>query len=370
MTQPNSNAQAGQRLLSLDFMRGMIMVLLMLGYGGLYYKLEKVASGDFAHALITQFSHHPWNGLRFWDLVQPGFMFMAGTAMAYSLSRQEAQGVRWNRLLIKVLKRSGLLLFFGVGIHAVTPDGLSFELWNVLVQLAFTTLIAFLIFRWPAWKQIVFSLFLLVLTEIVYRFIYIPGFDQPFTDRHNFGNYVDLLLMNKMNDDGWVAINCIPTACHTIWGVLSGLLLLSPKPGREKIKLLLIAGLIALLSGYIMDLTITPMIKRIATSSFVLASGGWCLLILASLYWWIDIKGHKKYVWLFTVVGVNSLFVYLFINTIAVGISEYIDKITFGFLTPLRFSGASIGILSCLLTFLAEWALCWYMYKKKIFIKI
>src|SRR5262245_28017183 len=114
MTQPNSNAPAGQRLLSLDFMRGMIMVLLMLGYAGVYDKLEKVITGNFAHAVITQFFHHPWNGLRFWDLVQPGFMFMAGIAMAYSLSRQQAQGTPWNRLLIKVLKRSGLLLFFGV----------------------------------------------------------------------------------------------------------------------------------------------------------------------------------------------------------------------------------------------------------------
>lgn len=370
MTQPNSNVPAGQRLLSLDFMRGMIMILLMLGYAGVYDKLEKVVTGNFAHAVITQFFHHPWNGFRFWDLVQPGFMFMAGTAMAYSLSRQQARGTPWNRLLIKVLKRSGLLLFFGVWIHAVTPDGLSFELWNVLVQLAFTTLVAFLIFRWSAWKQIVFSLLLLVLTEILYRFTHIPGFDQPFIDRHNFGNYVDLLLMRKINDDGWVAINCIPTACHTIWGVLAGLLLQSQKPGKTKIKLLLIAAVTGLLSGYIMNVAITPMIKRIATSSFVLASGGWCLLILAFLYWWIDIKGHKKYVWLFTVVGVNSLFIYLFMNTVAVGISEYFDKITFGFLTPLQFSASWIGICSALLTVLAEWGLCWYMFRKKIFIKI
>jgi hypothetical protein len=54
----------------------------------------------------------------------------------------------------------------------------------------------------------------------------VPGFDQPFTDQYNFGNFVDLLLMNKINGGGWVAINCIPTAAHTIWGAIAGKLLL------------------------------------------------------------------------------------------------------------------------------------------------
>jgi len=73
-------------------------------------------------------------------------------------------------------------------------------------------LVAFLIFKWKAGYQIAFSIGLLILTEILYRFTNVPGFDQPFTDQQNFGNYVDLLLMNKINPGGWVAINCIPTA--------------------------------------------------------------------------------------------------------------------------------------------------------------
>src|SRR5208282_2299081 len=102
-------------------------------------------------------------------------------------------------------------------------------------------------------------------TEILYRFTHIAGFDQPFTDQHNFGNFVDLLLMNKVNRGGWVAINCIPTAAHTIWGVLAGKLLLSERPESEKVKGLMLAGLAGLVIGYGMDITITPIIKRIAT---------------------------------------------------------------------------------------------------------
>src|SRR5690606_22845492 len=128
-----------------------------------------------------------------------------------------------------------------------------------------------------------------------YRYTNIPSFDQPFTDQHNFGNYMDLVLMNKINRGGWVAINFLPTAAHTIWGAVVGKLFLSSISPREKLKWMLIWGVIALIVGYVMDVTtITPIIKRIATSSFVLASGGWCLVALCFLYWWIDLRDHKR----------------------------------------------------------------------------
>src|SRR5690606_23281751 len=117
--------------------------------------------------------------------------------------------------------------FWGVLDYAVRKDGLSFELWNVLTQLSFTMLVAFFIFRLSVKTQMIICAGILLLTEALYRFTNVPGFDQPFTDQHNFGNYVDLLLMNKINRGGWVAINCIPTAVHTIAGALAGKLLLS-----------------------------------------------------------------------------------------------------------------------------------------------
>src|SRR6185312_13259778 len=119
----------------------------------------------------------------------------------------------------------------------------------------------------------------------------------------------DLILMNKINKGGWVAINCLPTAVHTIAGALVGKLLLSNSADKVK-KMLLWAG-ICLALGFALDwLHITPIIKKIATSSFTLASLGWCLLALAFCYWWIDIKNHRKYLFFFTVVGMNSIFIY------------------------------------------------------------
>ena len=360
-----------QRLLSLDFMRGLIMVFLMLESAGFYENLFKISEGSGVQSVIQQFFHHPWNGLRFWDLIQPGFMFMAGTAMAYSLRRQKADGMSWTQSFRKVLKRSGWLFFWGVLDYAVRPNGLSFELWDVLTQLSFTTLVAFLIFQWSYTAQIIFSIGLLVLTEILYRYTHVPGFDQPFTDQHNFGNYIDLLLMNKINKGGWVAINCIPTAAHTIWGVLAGKLLLSNKPQREKVKWLLIAGIAGLIIGYSMNVTITPIIKRIATSSFVFASGGWCLLALGLFYWWIDMLNHKKYLQFFIVIGMNSLFIYLFFEIVGDRwFNGYISAISNGLMRIINIPPGLMSIITSLTIFALEWLLCRFLYRRGIFFKI
>lgn len=360
-----------QRLLSLDFMRGLIMVFLMLESAGLYENLFKISEGTGVQSVIQQFFHHPWNGLRFWDLIQPGFMFMAGTAMAYSLRRQKMDGMSWRQSFRKVLKRSGWLFFWGVLDYAVRENGLSFELWDVLTQLSFTTLVAFLIFQWSYTAQIIFSIGLLVLTEILYRYTHVPGFDQPFTDQYNFGNYVDLLLMNKINKGGWVAINCIPTAAHTIWGLLAGKLLLSNKPQNEKVKWLLIAGIAGLIIGYSMNITITPIIKRIATSSFVLASGGWCLLALGLFYWWIDMLNHKKHLQFFIVIGMNSLFIYLFFEIVGDRwFNGYIGALTNGIIGMANIPAGLMSIITSLIIFTLEWLLCRFLYKRGIFFKI
>ncbi|HMG91789.1 MAG TPA: DUF5009 domain-containing protein [Chryseolinea sp.] len=360
-----------QRLLSLDFMRGLIMVLLVLESTRLYERLFEATEGSAVQLFFLQFFHHPWNGLRFWDLIQPGFMFMAGTALAYSLHRQQMEGMPWSQSFLKTLKRSGWLFFWGVLDYAVRPHGLSFELWDVLTQLSFTTLVAFFIFRLPATTQILISIGLLVLTEILYRFTNVPGFDQAFVDQHNFGNYVDLLLMNKINDGGWVAINCLPTAAHTIWGALAGKLLLSDVSQREKVKKLVLAGAVGLIIGYGMNYTITPIIKRIATSSFTLASGGWCLLALSFFYWWIDVTNHKKNLQFFVVVGMNSLFIYLFIEIVASRwFNGYIGAISNGLMSMVNMPVVLMGIITSLVIFALEWSMCKFLYDRRIFFKI
>jgi predicted acyltransferase len=358
-----------KRLQSLDFMRGLIMVLLALESAGLYDHLFSATEGNVVNGFFNQFFHHPWNGLRFWDLVQPGFMYMAGVAMAYSLHKQQEQGIAWVDSFKKILKRCSWLFFWGVLDYAVRKTGLSFELWDVLTQLSFTTLVAFLIFQWSNTAQILVCIGLLLVTECLYRFTNIPGFDQPFTDQHNFGNYMDLVLMNKINRGGWVAINCIPTAVHTIAGALTGKLLLQ---GNNKIKMILLWAIGCLILGYGLDMAgITPIIKRIATSSFTLASLGWCLIGLCFCYWWIDILAHRKYLKFFTIVGMNSLFIYLFFEIVGHRwFNGYISAISNGLLSFINTPEILSKIISSLCIFGLEWGMCYFLYKKKIFFTV
>jgi len=363
-------AKISGRLLSLDFLRGFIMVLLCMESTGLFEHLFDATKDNFLNGFFLQFFHHPWNGLRFWDLIQPGFMYMAGISMAYSLNKQWSDGVSWKQSFKKTLKRCGWLFFWGVLDYAVRPKGLSFELWDVLTQLSFTTLVAFLVFRWSYIAQVIFCIGILLLTEILYRFTHVPGFDQPFTDQHNFGNYADLLLMNKINSGGWVAINCIPTAVHTIAGALTGKLFLSNT--KPKIKTLLIWAGICLIAGFGLDwLHITPIIKRIATSSFTLASLGWCLTGLCFCYWWIDILQHRKRLQPWTIVGMNSIFIYLFIEIVgARWFNGYITAIATGVLSWVRMPEMPAAIIASLCIFTLEWNLCYFLYRKKIFFKL
>jgi len=162
--------------------------------------------------------------------------------------------------------------------------------------------------------------------------------------------------------------NAIPTAAHTIWGVLAGQLLISNYSDKKKLLFLISTGIIGLIIGYGLS-PITPIIKKISTSTFVFASGGWALIALALCYWLIDIKNYKKGVIFFAIVGMNPLFIYLFSH---VGGARLINKIFLPFSNAMFVWTGEIGkqiILSCIVLFML-WYICYWLYKKKIFIRI
>jgi predicted acyltransferase len=357
------------RLLSLDFFRGVTMFLLVGEATALYALLGSQAlQGTLLGAIGTQLDHHPWNGLRFWDLIQPFFMFIVGVAMPFSIGRRWERGDTWTQTFQHALRRSGLLLLFGWGLYCIGPGRLTFELWNVLAQLSFTYLVAFLMMRKPARTQISFTFALLVISELLYRLWPVPGFNQPFTPDQNFGSWVDLHLMGKLSEGHWVAFNAIPTTAHTMWGVLAGQLLKSGRLPYRKIRTLVIAGLIGVIAGYALD-PVTPIIKRICTSSFVIVSGGWCLLALALCYWLIDVKKFQRWVLFFNIVGMNSIFIYMFTNT---GGAEWFHRIARPF-TMGAFAWAGdlqAKIVTSLVIWGMLWYLCFWLFKRKIFIRI
>ena len=330
--------------------------------------LELYPEGNRLHPFFLQFTHHEWNGLRFWDLIQPFFMFIVGVAMPFSLNKRLALAENKSSVTLHILKRCLILFLFGTGLHCIYSGKLVFELWNVLTQLSFTVLITYFLLD-KGWKvQLTVSLGLLALTEILYR-SYNPAI--PFEHGTNFGNYIDQLLMGKINNGGWVAINCIPTAAHTIWGAMAGNLLLSAKSEQEKIKYFLIAGFLGLLIGFGLDsLGITPIIKRISTTAFAFASGGWALLVLAFAYFWVDIKNRRKGIFPFLIVGMNSIFIYLFAEILGRWLNKTVGIFTTGFLSWTGIGEHGLGLITALGTLTVLWGLCLFLYRKGIFFRI
>ncbi len=366
---PEVQKKSSGRLLSLDFYRGLTMFLLIAEFSHLFtYFVSPELEGTFIHTIGMQFHHVSWEGMHFWDLIQPFFMFIVGVAMPLSFSKRMERGDSYEDIRKHVLKRAFLMFFLGWALYCIDPGEIVFRFQNVLAQLGVTYILAFLVMRKSAVIQIGFSVLLLLITEGLYRFFPVEGFTHPFVNGENFPAWFNMLISGEESGAGWAMFNAIPTAAHTIWGVLAGQLLVSEHPAKKKLQILIVAGIIGLLIGYGLS-PFTPIIKKIATTTFVFASGGWSLLALALCYWLIDVKKYQKGVLFFAIVGMNPLFIYLFAH---VGGANLIRKIFLPFSNALFGWTGELGahiILSCIVLFML-WYICYWMYKKKIFIRI
>jgi len=367
--EPSSASASPGRVASIDFFRGFTMFLLIGESTHLFNCLNDVNNGVIKF-LGNQLDHHEWHGLHFWDLIQPFFMFIVGVAIPFAVANRKKKGDSDSTILKHAWKRSFVLLLLGWILYNQGSDHIVFKLQNVLAQLSVTYIVAFLIQRKSFSFQLVFSIVVLWIMDIAYRFFPVDGFNQPWEAYHNLGAWVNTKIEGTSETSIWASLNAIPTIAHTVWGVLCGKLLMSGKTSAEKIKLMIIAGIAALFVGFGLDLlNITPIIKKIATASFVFASGGWATLALCFSYWLIDVKGRfENGAKTFIIVGMNCIFIYLFFHVGGAGI---LLKIFTPFVNSLL--GWMGEIMTRLLTSAAAWASMWYicywMYKNKIFVR-
>lgn len=369
MPTPSSTIQLSKepdRILSVDFFRGFTMFMLVSGVSGLFAALAKNGyGGGFITGFARQLDHVDWVGLHAWDLIQPFFMFIVGVAMPFSLTKRLERGDSWGQVRRHALLRSFLLLLLGWMVEA---DGPSFNLCNVLAQLSVTYLVAFLLMRTPAAAQLAASFALVLVTDLLYRFWPVAGFNQPYTPDHNFGSWVDIVLTGHLGPGGWVSFNAIPTSAHTIWGVLVGWMLLRSEPPRRKILVLLTVGAVGIVVGYAMN-PLIPIIKHTCTSSFIIVSGGWCLVAMAFSYWLIDVMNSRRLGLFFAVVGMNPIFIYLFWHR---GGEEIFARMARPFTHRLFSWGGELGMSLATTIAVAAmmWYLCYFLYQRKIFIRL
>jgi predicted acyltransferase len=360
-----------ERIASIDFYRGFTMFLLIGESTQLYSHFSSIKNSSIMQFFGTQLSHHEWHGLHFWDLIQPFFMFIVGVAIPFAVANRIRKEDSNKLIMLHALKRAFLLLFLGWALYCIEPGRVGFRFQDVLAQLSVTYLIAFLIMRKSFTFQLIFTLVILLLIDLAYRFFPVEGFNQPWVAYQNLGAWVNNKIEGVEKASIWASLNAISTTAHTVWGVLCGKLLMSDRSVKKKIQIMVIAGLTGLLIGYSLDfLNITPIIKKIATSSFVFASAGWAILALCFCYWLIDVKklfteGSK----FFIIVGMNCIFIYLFFE---IGGARLVSLIFAPFAKVLFSWGGeiSVGIATSLAVWASLWYICYWLYKNQLFIKI
>src|SRR6202012_5752474 len=158
----------------------------------------------------------------------------------------------------------------------------------------------------------------------------------------------------------------IPAIGTGLLGILAGQLLKnSPIAPAAKAGRLAIAGVISLALALLWN-TVFPINKNLWTSSFVLNVGGISLLLLAAFYYIIDVRGHRKWAFFFTVIGMNSILIYLSGHFID---SEYATNGFFKWFGQLV--GDPWNLLAMALAYIAvKWVFLYILYRKKIFLRV
>ena len=157
--------QTEGRLRSLDFYRGLTMFLLIAEFSHLFtYMVSPELEGSFVALVGEQFHHVRWEGMHFWDLIQPFFMFIVGVAMPLSFSRRMAKGDSMALVRKHVFVRAFLMLFLGWALYCIDPGKIVFRFQNVLAQLGVAYILAFLIIRRAPAYQIGFSVLLILIS--------------------------------------------------------------------------------------------------------------------------------------------------------------------------------------------------------------
>lgn len=364
MNSKTEPAKKQERIFSIDFFRGFTMFMLVGGIGGMFGKINPENSSAIVQFFQQQLSHVPWEGLHFWDLIQPFFMFIVGIAMPFSLTKRWDRGDSWRKTFYHVLQRCFLLLVIGWAWGSSITDS-NFN--NVMAQLSVTYLLAFLIMRKQLKWQILISFGLILISDLLYRYWPVEGFNHPFTPGQNFGSWTDVMLTGSLTHGNWVPFNAIPTSAHTIWGVVVGYILKNEWSQKKKALVLLSVGIAGVIAGYALGLYI-PIIKHICTSSFIIVSGGWCVVGMAFSYWLIDILNVKKIPMFFAVFGMNPLFIYLtagsFKNLFHALTDPYVYRIF------ARAGDVVLIIVSTALVAAMLWYVCYFLYKRRIFIRL
>ena len=366
MSNLNDNFLPNKRLLSLDALRGLDMFFLV-GLAGILRALPAFSDNALNNWLANQTVHPEWHGFTAYDLIFPLFIFIVGAAMPFSFSKQLGQENGKKKLYKHVLIRTIILMILGVILWQ--ESGGAHPHWgfySVLYRIGFSYFFAAIIMMNTNIRgQIYWAFGLLIGYWLLMRFVPVPGYGiGNFSQNGNLGTYIGNWIAEFISPDfRYVfSINLIPSISNALFGVIAGNWLLSGKKVTEKALGLLVAGIGLIILGLVAHLDI-PINKRISSPSFTFLTCGISAFLLSLFYWFIDVKGYKKWAFFFVVVGVNSIAIY--VANFLINFNNIANVFVGGF----NF-GRSTELVVAITVAAINWLFLYYLYRQKIFFKI
>ena len=371
---------AQRRVTSVDALRGFTMFWI-IGADGAAKALAEMLSGkgtipSTAGTIIAgQFEHAEWEGLRFYDLIFPLFIFVTGVAIVFSLTRlieQESKSTaHW-----RVLRRSLLLFALGLVYYGVVSESWrEIRLLGVLNRIAlcylFTSLL-FLNLRLPG--LIVAFVAVLAGYWALMTFVPVPGIGVgSYAKDANLANWLDAqYLPGRKWNGAWDPeglLSTLPAIGTCLLGVFAGLLLKEPSlQPHQKTLWLIGAGAAMIALGVLWGLQF-PIVKNIWTSSYVLVCGGLSALLLGVFHQVIDAWGRRSWATIFIWIGASAITLYL-INGI-VGFQPLAMQLVGGDVGSFVDSHLTPGagsLLAHAVGLLLAVALAGFLYRRKIFL--
>lgn len=376
--------QQSERLHSLDVLRGFDM-LWIVGGGSLIAALAKVFDWGWLHVIAEQMHHASWVGFHFEDLIFPMFMFISGVAIPYSVTSKVEQGVDKKSLFHKIIKRGLLLVLLGVIYNGALRHeftGISeIRFASVLGQIGLGYLFAATIVLYTnTFKaRLSWLIGILVGIAILQLAVPVPGIGAGVLNQEGVGMnaWIDQLFLpgrlygEKYDPEGLLCI--VSAITVTLMGSFAGSVLRDGEPASQrKAVRIAIGGAIVVILALVLS-PVYPIIKKAWTVPFNLLASGVSALLLSLFYFCIDVKkwtkGIQSYVILFfTVIGMNSITIYLGHSIIDF---DEVAHYVLGFLVPDSVGDRYGNELPIIIGSISiSWMVLYYLYKKKIFLRV
>ena len=378
------------RLLSLDVFRGFTIAAMVLVNN----------PGDWAH-IYAPLRHAVWNGWTFTDWIFPFFLFICGVSLTFSTTRAIDAGATKRGVMLQLWRRAAIIILIGLTLNFI--PAFSFETLRypgVLQRIGLCIAIAAPIVLWCdlrgqiAWTfglMTIYAGVMLLLPISDANGVVVAGVLEPGRD---VGAFIDRAVMSghlwaqSKTWDPEGLLSTLPAVATLLFGVFTGRWLQSASTPAAKAAWMMVAGLLALWIGVILDATLMPINKSLWTPSYTAFMTGWALLLFAVSYWLIDACESAR-VRSFAariarpleMYGVNALFIFAFSGLVAkmlgyfkvqsdVGTLISVKAWLFAQLSQLPLSPINVSLLFALLFNLLMLAVAAFLWHRKIFIKV